>query len=303
MPLQLASAGRLNGAGMSSGPVPSMRVNQCMHLHATLCGGGLACRGTPEAPGRTVTLHPTGDAVTWGCAFQLAGSYAEQEETLKYLEWREKQYDERAEVDVWGPHPSSGKEAVLVEGALTYIATSDKMRNANYLGPAPLEDIAKQVRCRGVQSLCVGKHTPYEPVFSGRLHQLCKACAPVLSACGCVRASMVHGARISAGAAAACMRLARALPGLLACADCDKQWPVRAQLRVPVQAGGVHAGDARDGHGALPAGGAREAAAAGRRCMMRQALIEWKGQAWISDMAHCASVWRRAAGHGIGPAS
>lgn len=125
----------------------------------------VAFRGTPEAPGRTVTLHPTGDAVTWGCAFQLSGSYAEQEETLKYLEWREKQYDERAEVDVWGPDPSSGKEAVLVEGALTYIATSDKMRNANYLGPAPLEHIAKQVRCTGVQSLCVQcMYTACKPV-------------------------------------------------------------------------------------------------------------------------------------------
>ncbi|GIM13059.1 hypothetical protein Vretimale_16287 [Volvox reticuliferus] len=96
-------------------------------------------RGTPERPGRTVTLtsenHPA--AVTWGVAFQLAGTSQEQAAALSYLEWREKQYDVRQLVDVYG---ADGQ--MLVRGALVYIASS---ANQNYLGPADTHLIAAQI--------------------------------------------------------------------------------------------------------------------------------------------------------------
>ncbi|KAI7837330.1 hypothetical protein COHA_008845 [Chlorella ohadii] len=97
-------------------------------------------RGMPEAPGRTVTLEPAEGAVTWGAAFKLAGDAQQRQATLEYLEWRqEKQYDHRALVDV---HTADGAVALQ---ALTFIATADTSRNPNYLGPAPLEDIAHQI--------------------------------------------------------------------------------------------------------------------------------------------------------------
>lgn len=99
-------------------------------------------RGTQEYPGRTVTLQQDAAAVTWGRAFLLSGTREQQLETLKYLEWREKQYDVRAQVDVYHAH-----DPVLpaVQGALVYIASPDRQRNVNYIGPSPMHQLAQQV--------------------------------------------------------------------------------------------------------------------------------------------------------------
>ncbi|KAG7675134.1 hypothetical protein Ndes2526A_g07889 [Nannochloris sp. 'desiccata'] len=108
-------------------------------------------RGTPDNPGRTVTLEADATAVTWGAAFKLAGTPQEQHKTLAWLEWREKQYDLREKVDVYPPSsfsPSSSEPPTsepVVHGALCYIATSCGIANPNYLGPAPLDVIARQV--------------------------------------------------------------------------------------------------------------------------------------------------------------
>lgn len=99
-------------------------------------------RGTPDAPGRTVTLIEDRDSITWGAAYRLSGTPEEQQKTLKYLEWREKQYDLRYRSDVFGKE-SNGQP--LVEGALVYIATPDRRKNVNWLGEAPLEDLARQI--------------------------------------------------------------------------------------------------------------------------------------------------------------
>ncbi|KAI8474583.1 MAG: ChaC-like protein-domain-containing protein [Monoraphidium minutum] len=96
-------------------------------------------RGTPEAPGRTVTLAPEAGAITWGVAFELDGTDEEVAQAVQYLEWREKQYDQRKLVDVRG----RGGE-LLVAGALCYIATKSPA-NKNWLGPAPLPAIAAQI--------------------------------------------------------------------------------------------------------------------------------------------------------------
>ena len=60
----------------------------------------------------------------------------------QYLEWREKQYDLRVRVDVFGKESS---EQPVVKGALTYIASEDRTKNLNYLGTAPAEVIAQQI--------------------------------------------------------------------------------------------------------------------------------------------------------------
>ena len=51
--------------------------------------------------------------------------------SLQYLEWREKQYDLRVRVDVFGRDSS---EVPTVKGALTYIASADCAKNPNYAG-------------------------------------------------------------------------------------------------------------------------------------------------------------------------
>ena len=98
-------------------------------------------RGTPEFPGRTVTLTKHTMAC-YGVAYKLAGDAAQQRETLQYLEWREKQYDHREYVTVYA-EPTC--ETVILDTALCYIATENTDTNPNYLGPAPMEDIAMQI--------------------------------------------------------------------------------------------------------------------------------------------------------------
>jgi cation transport protein ChaC len=82
------------------------------------------------------------DTSQFGVAYKLAGSPEHQRETLRYLEWREKQYDHREYVDVYAS--AEDNEAVL-EGALCYIATENKESNPNFLGPAPMDEIAAQI--------------------------------------------------------------------------------------------------------------------------------------------------------------
>mmetsp|Transcript_31998 Transcript_31998/g.57291 ORF Transcript_31998/g.57291 Transcript_31998/m.57291 type:complete len:188 (-) Transcript_31998:110-673(-) len=98
-------------------------------------------RGVPDAPGRTVTLEPCVGQRCWGAAFLCRGSAEFEERVMKELEWREKQYDHRAYVDVF----TDSEERPTVPGALTFIATPDTLANPNYLGPAPLDAIARQI--------------------------------------------------------------------------------------------------------------------------------------------------------------
>ncbi|TXG52967.1 hypothetical protein EZV62_022136 [Acer yangbiense] len=80
-------------------------------------------RGTPEYPGRTVTLEPA-------------------EGEVCHLEVREKQYDKKAYLDFF-TEPMAANPAI--SGVMVYIASPDKKLNKNYLGPASLEEIAKQI--------------------------------------------------------------------------------------------------------------------------------------------------------------
>jgi cation transport protein ChaC len=91
-------------------------------------------RGVPGAPGRVVTLVREPEAVCWGMAYRVAAS--ERQAILARLDHRERGGYERLVVRL----EARGGEAIP---ALVYLATSD---NPNYLGPAPMERIAEQVR-------------------------------------------------------------------------------------------------------------------------------------------------------------
>ncbi|KAJ2959283.1 hypothetical protein NQZ79_g5190 [Umbelopsis isabellina] len=105
-------------------------------------------RGTPEAPGRVVTLIPheewktmndyhehKDDDVCWGVAFKIAGT--DVETTKAYLDHREKAFS-ALNVKSTLFLSSTG----YTSQALVYIATTD---NEAYVGNAPLDDIAKQI--------------------------------------------------------------------------------------------------------------------------------------------------------------
>ncbi|CEG72593.1 hypothetical protein RMATCC62417_08126 [Rhizopus microsporus] len=105
-------------------------------------------RGTPEKPGRVVTLIPYDewkniesveghDKVTWGVAFKIPSD--DVEATRAYLDHREKNGYTVHTVDVYS---LENDQTPAVKNALVYIATTD---NEAYVGPAPLEEMAKQI--------------------------------------------------------------------------------------------------------------------------------------------------------------
>jgi cation transport regulator ChaC len=93
-------------------------------------------RGVPGAPGRVVTLSAEADARCWGMAYAVAAEH--EERVLATLDHREKGGYARLRVPLYGRD-----EALVTDSGLVYVATPD---NENYLGPAPLSDIAQQVR-------------------------------------------------------------------------------------------------------------------------------------------------------------
>lgn len=90
-------------------------------------------RGVPDAPGRVVTLLPAPGELTWGMAYAIMPEHAQV--ILAQLDHREKGGYERHQVMV---HP---RDAPPFE-ALVYMATHE---NPDYLGPAPLHEIAQTI--------------------------------------------------------------------------------------------------------------------------------------------------------------
>ncbi len=91
-------------------------------------------RGTPHAPGRVVTLVEDESAQCWGVAFDIDGQ--DSQEIFDALDLRESGGYVRLTVPIEFADASSAV-------ALTYYAPPE---NDNFLGPAPISKIAKQVR-------------------------------------------------------------------------------------------------------------------------------------------------------------
>ena len=73
----------------------------------------------------TSPARPPPPPVQWGAAYRLVGSRAEQQRTLQYLEWREKQYDRRVWVAVHRLGAAAGDPPAVAQ-ALTFVATNDR---------------------------------------------------------------------------------------------------------------------------------------------------------------------------------
>lgn len=98
-------------------------------------------RGTPEYPGRVVTLEAKEGAVTWGAAYRVSG-HDNEKLVLSYLDLREQEYDQKAYVDLY---KADCFETPALCNVLVYIGSSDLSRNKFWAGPAPLEVMAEQI--------------------------------------------------------------------------------------------------------------------------------------------------------------
>jgi len=92
-------------------------------------------RGTPEAPGRVVTMVAEAAAVTWGMAYALDPAYAAR--TLAELDHREKAGYLRLML------PLDFGEGPTKERGLVYVAGPD---NPNFIGGDTVEAMAAHVR-------------------------------------------------------------------------------------------------------------------------------------------------------------
>ncbi|XP_059662985.1 gamma-glutamylcyclotransferase 2-2 [Cornus florida] len=105
----------------------------------------LACidhRGTPENPARTCTLERNEGAICWGAAYCVRGGQEKERMAMEYLERRECEYDQKTLVDFY----KEGDDLQpAVTGVIVFTSTPDKESNKYYLGPAPLEDMARQI--------------------------------------------------------------------------------------------------------------------------------------------------------------
>uniref|UniRef100_A0ACD5ZE46 Uncharacterized protein n=1 Tax=Avena sativa TaxID=4498 RepID=A0ACD5ZE46_AVESA len=78
----------------------------------------------------------------WGIAYCVNGGLEKEQEAMRYLEKRECEYDQKISVDFYEDGNSLEPS---VTGVLVFVSTPDPVGNKYYLGPAPLEDMARQI--------------------------------------------------------------------------------------------------------------------------------------------------------------
>ncbi|HEY4318410.1 MAG TPA: gamma-glutamylcyclotransferase [Herbaspirillum sp.] len=110
-------------------------------------------RGTPDAPGRVVTLTPHADAVCAGMAYLITP------EVFDHLDYREKNGYLRVALDI------DFNDGVSEPGLL-YVAAAD---NAAFLGPAPEREIARQIAAAAGPS---GRNRDYLTDLANALRRL-----------------------------------------------------------------------------------------------------------------------------------
>lgn len=108
-------------------PFLRREVGTIRHWQRRFWQGSHDHRGTPEAPGRVVTLSPARNKLCRGAAYLVNHS------VFSYLDHREKNGYQRFPVRITLDHQSEE-----VDG-LVYVADSE---NPAFLGDAPLEDMA-----------------------------------------------------------------------------------------------------------------------------------------------------------------
>ncbi|TFK98065.1 ChaC-like protein [Pterulicium gracile] len=108
-------------------------------------------RGTPENPGRVVTLihkedwdafagatDPFPENIVWGIAYTIDPVY--ETEVREYLDHREKDGYTMETIDIWGV--VDGEEKVILPGAHCYVGRSD---NPSFVGFEPIEGLAYHI--------------------------------------------------------------------------------------------------------------------------------------------------------------
>ncbi|VDB85107.1 unnamed protein product [Peniophora sp. CBMAI 1063] len=108
-------------------------------------------RGTPENPGRVVTIIHQEDwqafsgsdpfpheDVAWGVAYTIDPLYAA--EVRDYLDYREKDGYTMEQVNLYGV--VDGKETVIIHDCVCYVGRND---NPSFVGSEPLDDLAKTI--------------------------------------------------------------------------------------------------------------------------------------------------------------
>ncbi|XP_063295495.1 glutathione-specific gamma-glutamylcyclotransferase 1 [Pelobates fuscus] len=120
-------------------------------------------RGSPQMPGRVVTLQEDYEECTWGVAYEVRGDQIES--SLQYLNVRESVLGGYITKLVKFYPQDEGEEAAVL--ALVYIATP---KNPSYLGPASEDDIAAQII---VSSGRAGHNIEYLLRLADFMHNYC----------------------------------------------------------------------------------------------------------------------------------